>query len=318
MSQILDALKKLDREHAFIRLGQGPIATEVLKARPLRPPKRFLRYTLYILLTAVITLSLIYGLTVESGFLWKSPSPASEIAPAPGPQLAQLPPTVADTPKPLPPAPVKSPDAVQKITPPPPKATSVPRSSLSKAPSPDAPLPKSAPHPLVSSLPPKTSSLPPVQLPAPKEEDSDNPQEGAPNNISPETLEYAKRVRQMQQALRQQREAIKRGLPVERNIPPPPMIGGTDSPSTPQTPGGFPWGSPQAAAPSPNASGEGAPRLKISGIIWNIEPAIRRAFVNGSFISEGSEIEGVKVVEIRPTGVRFSYKGRVFEISAFD
>jgi general secretion pathway protein B len=55
--------------------------------------------------------------------------------------------------------------------------------------------------------------------------------------------------------------------------------------------------------------------IKLSGILWHEEPSERRAAVNGTVITEGSVIEGVKVVEIFPTRVRFSYNGRPFEIS---
>jgi predicted nuclease with RNAse H fold len=37
--------------------------------------------------------------------------------------------------------------------------------------------------------------------------------------------------------------------------------------------------------------------------------------INGMILSEGSVIEGVKVVEIHPTRVRLSHDGRPFEIS---
>jgi len=58
-----------------------------------------------------------------------------------------------------------------------------------------------------------------------------------------------------------------------------------------------------------------APSLKLSGIIWHEEPNERRAMINGTIASEGSIVEGVKVVEIHPNSVRFSYKGKPFEIS---
>ncbi len=59
------------------------------------------------------------------------------------------------------------------------------------------------------------------------------------------------------------------------------------------------------------------PALKISGIVWNEDPSRRRAVINGSFTTEGSMIEGVKVVEIFPTKVRFLHQGRYFELSVF-
>jgi general secretion pathway protein B len=58
-----------------------------------------------------------------------------------------------------------------------------------------------------------------------------------------------------------------------------------------------------------------APSLKLSGIIWHEEPKERRAMINGTIATEGSVIEGVKVVEIHPNKVRFSYNGQPYEIS---
>jgi hypothetical protein len=37
--------------------------------------------------------------------------------------------------------------------------------------------------------------------------------------------------------------------------------------------------------------------------------------INGTIATEGSVIEGVKVVEIHPNKVRFSYNGQPYEIS---
>jgi type II secretory pathway component PulC len=60
------------------------------------------------------------------------------------------------------------------------------------------------------------------------------------------------------------------------------------------------------------------PQLKISGIVWHDEPSKRRAVINGNFSNEGSTVEGMEVVEILPTRVRFLYQGRPFEISIFE
>jgi general secretion pathway protein B len=69
------------------------------------------------------------------------------------------------------------------------------------------------------------------------------------------------------------------------------------------------------AEPAPRVSAAAPPSLKLSGIIWQEEPSERRAMINGTIATEGSIIEGVKVVEIYPTRVRFSHNGRPFEIS---
>jgi general secretion pathway protein B len=57
------------------------------------------------------------------------------------------------------------------------------------------------------------------------------------------------------------------------------------------------------------------PSLKISAIVWYEEPSKRLAMINGNLTSEGSFIEGVKVEEIFPNRVRFSFNGQPFEIS---
>ncbi len=57
------------------------------------------------------------------------------------------------------------------------------------------------------------------------------------------------------------------------------------------------------------------PSLKLSGIIWHEDHKERRAMINGTIATEGSVVEGVKVVEIHPNKVRFSYNGKPYEIS---
>jgi hypothetical protein len=319
MSQIIEALKKIDRENAPRRLGWGPIATEVLKPGQLRPPKRILRYIIYILLTSVVTTSLIYGVTVKSGFLWKSTSPASGIPPAPGPQVFQIPRDVADAQTPLPTAPAKSPEPVQKPAPPSPEAGSLAKSSPSKSPTQDLPARKSAPPPIVSRFLPKASPLPPAQPSAPGEEDSEaasqNTQSDSPSSVDPGVIEEVRKQRALQRAYRD----YQRSLQTERRTPASPGAEGLRPPPfIPQAPGPSPLASLPAVPPSPNASAGALPQLKISGIIWNGDPAKRRAVVNGSFVTEGDQIEGAKVVEILPISVRFSYKNQGFEISAFD
>ena len=67
-----------------------------------------------------------------------------------------------------------------------------------------------------------------------------------------------------------------------------------------------------------NGLSSSPPRLKISGIVWHDDPAKRRAVINGAFTTEGSFIDGLKVVEILPTRVRFLHQGRPLEISIFE
>ncbi len=68
--------------------------------------------------------------------------------------------------------------------------------------------------------------------------------------------------------------------------------------------------SAQADAPD-----QAATPLKISVIIWDDEPANRRAVVNGTLVGESDRIEDMKVVQIHPTRIKLSRKGRSFEAS---
>ncbi len=63
-------------------------------------------------------------------------------------------------------------------------------------------------------------------------------------------------------------------------------------------------------ADEPDAAGT---PVKISVIIWDEEPANRRAVVNGTLVGEGEKIEDMKVEQIYPTRIKFSRKGRTFD-----
>ncbi len=68
---------------------------------------------------------------------------------------------------------------------------------------------------------------------------------------------------------------------------------------------------------TPDGSATTPPSLTVSGIIWSEEPSKRFAVINGTVATEGSEVYGVKVVEIHPTRVLLTHKGKSFEISMF-
>jgi hypothetical protein len=67
----------------------------------------------------------------------------------------------------------------------------------------------------------------------------------------------------------------------------------------------------------PNQTGSSAtpPSLKVSAIVWYEDPSSRFAVINGTIVTEGAVIEGVKVVEIYPTRVRLLHNDQPFEIS---
>jgi predicted nuclease with RNAse H fold len=54
--------------------------------------------------------------------------------------------------------------------------------------------------------------------------------------------------------------------------------------------------------------------LKVSAIVWYEEPSMRFAMINGLKATEGSVIEGVKVVEIKPTSVRLFHNEKYFDL----
>ena len=64
-----------------------------------------------------------------------------------------------------------------------------------------------------------------------------------------------------------------------------------------------------------NESSTTPPLLRLSAIVWYEEPSKRFAMVNGMIAYEGTVIEGVKVEEIYSNRVRFSHRGRIFEIA---
>jgi general secretion pathway protein B len=54
--------------------------------------------------------------------------------------------------------------------------------------------------------------------------------------------------------------------------------------------------------------------IVISGIAWQEERSLRRAVINGTLMGEGGEIFGATVVEIRENLVKFTRRGRTFEV----
>lgn len=65
---------------------------------------------------------------------------------------------------------------------------------------------------------------------------------------------------------------------------------------------------------SENSSEGSVPPLKVSGTVWQKERDARRAVVNGIVATEGSVVNGAKVVEIYPNRVTFSRGGKTFDV----
>ena len=102
-------------------------------------------------------------------------------------------------------------------------------------------------------------------------------------------------------------------IPVETKSPATPVVDKRESPNvvskeldtTPK----------KAAEPIPSISATNPASLKLSAVVWYEEPSRRFAMINGIIATEGSSVEGVKVVEINPTSVRLLHDGQYFEIS---
>jgi general secretion pathway protein B len=73
----------------------------------------------------------------------------------------------------------------------------------------------------------------------------------------------------------------------------------------------------KATAP-PDEGPVNMPALKVSGIIWEEVSSERKAVINGTVAREGDSVAGVKVLEIYPTYVVVSSKGKSFKVKMFD
>ncbi len=174
------------------------------------------------------------------------------------------------------PPPSKAPVASQPIMPPP----SLDSALLSKPSSPSATSAMNPPAPVQQAAPSSLSREPVHDIregARPLSPKIESPVEARPPAASPAEKETSQRT------------------PQERTDTPP---SNTIKPAE-QTPG-------ESSTPPP---------LKLSAIIWYEEPSRRFAMVNGMIAYEGTLVEGVKVEEIHPNRVSFSYHGRFFEVT---
>lgn len=278
MSEILEALKKLDREKAARRSGTADIAVEILTPRAPRSAKR-LRWSIAIVcFTAIIAAAITYAVVM----------------------------TFRVSPESTPPARV-DPYASAQPGPPVPREPSVSTRAV-----PSAVIPRSVPTPQTSPAPQEPDAardlpapvrvppLPPVQqvAPAPIEPvvpaKPTPPATTAPPAAQPEASPMPATVQK----------------PVEKE-PPPVVI--PASPAPPVAPLGTGKTAPE---PSSSAGGSAATpsSFRITVIVWDEEPSKRWAMINGMKAVQGSVIEGVKIEEITLTGVRLFYNGRYFEV----
>ena len=327
MSLILDALKKLDREKVSRRTGMPDLAAEVLRPEPSLPRKRLPMYLLAVSLTALATAGITYTLIGKSGFLAKSSPPSAGIHPAAGQKVASAPASKLSPPPPTTPAASpekKEPASVKPGGPLKPSPSAASRSTAPEAqpgavspkPSPPAKpssggkpaipsrsvqkVPPAAPEPgvLTKPSPPAPAGIPEPRRQVASSPPSQDPIRGLQSGAKPQPKKTPARTdRRLPVISPGHKDAIPEGISREVK-------------AAPRT----------APKPAEQASGSSAlnpPTMKISGIVWNEEPSKRRAVINGSFTTEGSTIEGVKVVKIFPTKVLFLHQGRYFEVSVF-
>lgn len=74
---------------------------------------------------------------------------------------------------------------------------------------------------------------------------------------------------------------------------------------------------PQPVAPEQTLP-EGLPELWVSAIAFKPQPGERLAVVNDLPVMEGTSVDGVQIVEILETGVRFSWQGMEFVLPLTD
>jgi hypothetical protein len=65
---------------------------------------------------------------------------------------------------------------------------------------------------------------------------------------------------------------------------------------------------------TPRESAMTQPSIKISAIVWYEDPSKRFAMINSMIATEGSVIDGMKVIEIHPNHIRFLQNDKPFEI----
>ena len=166
MSEILDALKKLDREKAVRRNSTADIAVEILAPGLPRPGKRLRRYVAIVCFTAVVAAAITYAVVVT---LRVSPEPVPPARINPPAPAQQAPSAVREPAVPT----TSDPSAVIHRSVPKQQPTPAPREpeSLSESPSPAPgssapPVQQVAPAPIEPAVPAKPMPPAPTVPPA--------------------------------------------------------------------------------------------------------------------------------------------------------
>jgi hypothetical protein len=327
MSLILDALKKLDREKAFIRKVTANIADEILKSDPVRPRKKPPLYIAGGLLTVCATAALTYVVTMNLGFLVKTAPPASTSPPGIDRHVESPPPSQE---------PAR--EAQEAILPPPPKGQNF--SEIRKPSDTDAipirkPRTANQPGQRVESATPlqepvrvEPDRIPPLSSKGQRLAESKKPsgtdssptaKPNFPNQADP-------RVEVPPPSREPAREAQEK-IPAPSPKDPDFAESRRSAPLPVERKAGQNIGAEGAGGGSADAKKDAENRLsksatspsalKLTGIVWSKDPSGRYAVINGAILTEGTEIQGMKIVEILPNRVRFMDHGRPFEIQLF-
>lgn len=281
MSVILDALKKLDREKPYRGDGPSDITSEILKPDLRHPVKRIRVYFLIVALTVAATLAVTYAVIVEFGSPPKS-SPSNAVTPPRSSE--QIPPAPPDSRLRT----ESSPGAVS----PPAESQQVVPAVVSREPAGDVRKSKKQRH-LKTEAPGESRT--PVETKTPVE--IKPPAEPKPPPETPVKIEPPAELK----------------APAETKTP---VISLEEKKTVvPEKTGAAPGSARKTVEAAPKVSPTTQPSLKVSAIVWYEDPSQRFAMINGIKATEGSEVDGVKVVEINPTGVRLLHNGRYFEIS---
>ena len=278
MSEILEALKKLDREKAARRSGTADIAAEILTPGAPRSAKRLRRSIAIVCFTAVVAAAITYAVVMTFSVSPESAPPVRVdpyVSAQPVPPVSKEPSvSTRSAPSAVIPRPVQTPQA-------PPAPREPDAATDSPAPvrvPPVPPVQQVAPAPTEPALPVKP--MPPAAT--------------APPVARPEPIAPPAKVQK----------------PVEKETISPAI------PATPAPPVVPPGMGKTAPEPSPSAGVSAATpsSFRITVIVWDEEPSKRWAMINGMKAAQGSVIEGVKVEEITLTGVRLFHNGRYFEV----
>jgi hypothetical protein len=290
MSVILDALKKLDREKSHRGNATSNIAVDILKPDLAAPAKKIRFYFLIVALTAIATLAVTYAVMIGLGF-----SPGS----SPSKSVRDL-------------------SLNQQIAPAPPESKLRTESSGSASPPAETRAAAVSREPIRDDRKKENQVQPKMESPG---EDKGPSEIKTPVGIKPPaalTPAVPKASAESMAPVEPKPSAAPKS-PAESKAPAEtkaPVVSMEEKkPVVPEKVEPVPGSARKTSEATPKVSTATPPSLKLSAIVWYEDPSMRFAMINGVKATEGSDIDGVKVVEIKATSVRFLHDGRYFDIS---